>query len=87
MKDGQQCRRKFLAGAGHCLVEQCTCGAIHMRLGDVSLRITEDSLETITTVLVDASLKVREQRNAALAARSFTLMQGGLSGLSNREEN
>ena len=79
MNNDQQCTRTFLAGVGHCMVEKCSCGTIHMRLGDISLRLTPDSLETMTTVLVDASLKIREQEQAKSKMHRLQVMPGGLS--------
>jgi len=79
MNNEHQCTRIFLAGVGHCMVEQCACGTIHMRLGDISLRLTPESLETMTTVLVDASLKVREQRQEKAKVHRLQVMPGGLA--------
>ncbi len=58
-----------------------------MRMGDISIRISQESMETITTVLVDASLKLREEKKAELEEHRLTLMQGGLSGASDNEED
>ena len=79
--------RRLLSGIGCCQVEQCGCGTIQIRMGDISIRISEESMETITTVLVDASLKLRDERKAELEERHLTLMQGGLSGVSDNEED
>ena len=48
------CSRRLLAIGDLALVERCTCGAIHLTIGAVTLRLAGGSIAPIADTLVEA---------------------------------
>jgi hypothetical protein len=45
---------RLLAGYPHCNVRQCDCGALHVTIGPVTLRLEPAAAETLRSVLAGA---------------------------------
>ena len=49
------CSRRVLATGDFTLVEECTCGSIHLTIGAVTLRLTADALPALASVVGEAA--------------------------------
>ena len=56
------CHRRTLAASDFMLVEQCSCGSVHVTIGAVTLRLASNAIAAIAATLGDAarSLALRE---------------------------
>lgn len=53
--NGSACTRKLLAASEHMLVEQCSCGSVHVTIGAVTLRLASSAIPALATTLGDAA--------------------------------
>jgi hypothetical protein len=53
--DGAGCSRKLLAASEYMLVEQCSCGSVHVTIGAVTLRLSSSAIPALATTLGDAA--------------------------------
>jgi len=62
----QGCVHRLLAKSDGAAVSLCTCGRIHLNLGDVTLRVAPDQLGQLSGTLGRAvlAMRVSEQRPA-----------------------
>lgn len=64
--DQQTCHRRPLSSGDFCSVEMCDCGALHLSIGAVTLRLAPDSLPAIAEVIGDGARELaRLQYRAA----------------------
>jgi len=49
------CARRALAVGDFAVVEQCTCGAVHVTIGPVTLRLVASAIAQIATTLTEAA--------------------------------
>ena len=49
------CVRRTLAVGDFAMVEQCTCGAVHVTIGPVTLRLAASAIAQIATTLNEAA--------------------------------
>ena len=52
------CRHETLAQGRGCIVTQCTCGHLHLRIGVLTLKLTPKQLEDLATTLGQAAARV-----------------------------
>lgn len=69
------CPRRTLASGEYAMVEHCACGAIHVTIGPVTLRLSTASLAPIASTLTDAAIGL-----ALDAAPTAGVLPGGLPG-------
>lgn len=50
----QDCRRQELSRSGFARVELCSCGAVHLTVGAVTLRLCPTALSGLASVMEDA---------------------------------
>lgn len=62
------CVRKMLAASDCFLVEQCSCGSVHLTIGAVTLRLASSAIPSLAATLGDAAraLVLREAFTAAV---------------------
>jgi hypothetical protein len=60
-----ECRFTTLACGRGCRVDRCAHGTIHVTLGDVTLRLSEQSFDSIAAVLVRARGEIADLLPAA----------------------
>jgi hypothetical protein len=66
---GTNCTRRTLAAGDFALVERCSCGAVHVTIGAVTLRISASAIAPLAETLTDAAAAlVVEQAHAMLPA-------------------
>jgi hypothetical protein len=53
--NGSICTRKTLAASDFMLVEQCSCGSVHVTIGAVTLRLATSAIPAIATTLGEAA--------------------------------
>ena len=53
--EGKPCTRRLLASGDCVLVEQCSCGSVHVTIGAVTLRLAGSALPAIASTLGDAA--------------------------------
>ncbi|NVB79362.1 MAG: hypothetical protein HOV81_13290 [Kofleriaceae bacterium] len=53
-----ECHRRTLAASDFMLVEQCSCGSIHVTIGAVTLRLAKNALPAIAATLGDAARNI-----------------------------
>lgn len=53
--DRSNCVRRTLAAGPFAVVEQCTCGAVHLTIGAVTLRLTASVIAPIGETLAEAA--------------------------------
>jgi hypothetical protein len=58
------CSRRHLASGDLMLVEQCSCGAVHVTIGAVTLRLAESALPSLATTMTEAVHVLRERETA-----------------------
>jgi len=51
----RECQRRLLARGGFAVVELCNCGALHLSIGAVTLRLAPEALPELTQVINDAA--------------------------------
>jgi hypothetical protein len=69
------CKRQTLAMGELAVVEQCSCGAVHVTIGAITLRLAPSSIVQIATtmneaarsLLLDQALSVHEVHGGALS--------------------
>ncbi len=49
------CTRRTLAAGDYMLVEQCTCGSVHVTIGAVTLRLSRSAIPSLAETLGDAA--------------------------------
>ncbi len=62
--DTQACTRHTLSAGELAIVERCSCGAIHVTIGALTLRLAETAVASLATTLGEAarSLAVEQAR-------------------------
>ena len=60
------CTRRTVATGEYAMVEQCTCGAVHMTIGPVTLRLAASAIGPIAATLSEAAdgLKLEQSLGA-----------------------
>ncbi|MEM6291907.1 MAG: hypothetical protein AAGA54_11600 [Myxococcota bacterium] len=58
-------------------VEACSCGVVHVHLGAVSMRFTEQSLEALQRTLTEALVRMNSAPETAPAPSAPLFMAGG----------
>lgn len=53
--DGAACARKLLAANEYMLIEQCSCGSVHVTIGAVTLRLASGAIPALAATLADAA--------------------------------
>lgn len=53
--DRMLCNRRTLAAGDFMLVEQCSCGSVHVTIGAVTLRLAAGALEPIASTIAEAA--------------------------------
>lgn len=51
----KSCTRRTVATGEYAMVEQCTCGAVHMTIGPVTLRLAASAIGPIAATLNEAA--------------------------------
>jgi hypothetical protein len=64
--DRSICARRTLAAGAFSVVEQCTCGAVHVTIGAVTLRLTASAIAPIGETLVEAARALGHEPAPAL---------------------
>lgn len=59
MNGKQLCARHTLAAGDYTLIEQCSCGAVHVTIGAVTLRLATSAIPSIASTLDDAARALR----------------------------
>ena len=54
MKDDTACRRRRLASRGSFSVDECDCGAVHLTIGYVTLRLDPCAYREVVAMMDDA---------------------------------
>jgi hypothetical protein len=49
------CVRRTLAVSDFAMAEQCTCGAVHVTIGPVTLRLAASAISEIATTMTEAA--------------------------------
>jgi len=49
------CSRRVLATGDFALVEECSCGSVHLTIGAVTLRLAADALPVLASVIGEAA--------------------------------
>jgi hypothetical protein len=52
--DGAACSRRLLAASDCTLVEQCSCGSVHVTIGAITLRLASGAFFELASTLGDA---------------------------------
>lgn len=52
------CRRQLLARGPFAQVERCTCGAVHLTVGAVTLRLAPEALVELAQLVGDAACEL-----------------------------
>jgi hypothetical protein len=50
-----RCTRRLIASGEFVIVEQCSCGSVHVTIGAVTLRLAGSALPALATTLGDAA--------------------------------
>lgn len=53
--NGSACARRLLAASECMLVEQCSCGSVHVTIGAVTLRLASGAIPALAATLGDAA--------------------------------
>ncbi len=53
--DNSNCIRRTLSVGEFAVVEQCTCGAVHVTIGAVTLRVSQHTLVPLATTINEAA--------------------------------
>lgn len=53
--NGSLCTRKVLAANDYMVVEQCSCGSVHLTIGAVTLRLASSAIPALAATLGDAA--------------------------------
>lgn len=61
MTAGEACQRQLLAHLPGYRVELCSCGAVHVHAGPVTVRMTREDYETFATVVATAMANLAQQ--------------------------
>lgn len=56
--DSKACTRRTIASGDYVLVEQCSCGSVHLTIGAVTLRLAASALPSLAATLGDAARSV-----------------------------
>ena len=70
----RECLRRPLAAGEYMIVEQCSCGAVHVTIGAVTLRLSAGALPSLASTLSDAArqLVLHDAFAHATAARELS---------------
>jgi hypothetical protein len=58
------CTRRTLATGDYMLVEQCSCGSVHLTIGAVTLRLATSSIASLAATLDDAARAISHRDRA-----------------------
>jgi hypothetical protein len=53
--NGNACTRQTLASSDHILIEQCSCGSLHVTIGAVTLRLASSAIASLAATFGDAA--------------------------------
>jgi hypothetical protein len=53
--DAKSCTRQTLATGDFTLVEQCSCGSVHITIGAITMRLSPGALPSLAMVLGEAA--------------------------------
>ena len=53
--DSFSCSRRHLASGDFSLIEQCSCGSVHVTIGAITLRLAPTALPDLASVLATAA--------------------------------
>jgi hypothetical protein len=56
--DRKACTRRTIAAGDYALVEQCSCGSVHLTIGAVTLRLADSALPSLAATLNEAARAV-----------------------------
>ena len=56
--ESKACTRRTIASGDYALVEQCSCGSIHLTIGAVTLRVSASALPSLAATVGDAARAV-----------------------------
>jgi hypothetical protein len=54
----RECTRRTLAAGDYMVVEQCSCGAVHVTIGAVTMRLTASALPALAQTLDEAARSI-----------------------------
>ena len=57
--DSFSCARRHLASGDFSLIEQCSCGSVHVTIGAITLRIAPTALSDLAAVLASATAALK----------------------------
>ena len=66
MKDDTPCRRRRLASRASFAVEECDCGAVHLTIGYVTLRLDPCAYREVVAMMNDALERLPAPHRATL---------------------
>ncbi len=66
MTTTKPCARKTLAAGSMAMVEQCTCGAVHLTIGAVTLRLAPSAISSLSATLNDAACRLMAEQVLSL---------------------
>jgi hypothetical protein len=52
----ERCHRKLIASGDLVLVEQCSCGSVHVTIGAMTLRLASAAIPSLASTLGDAAI-------------------------------
>ena len=67
MIDSKACTRQTLATSELTMVERCSCGAVHLTIGAVTLRLASSAVPALAATLGDAARALVLQEALAFA--------------------
>ena len=53
--NSSMCTRRVLAASEYVVVEQCSCGSVHLTIGAVTLRLASSAIPALAATLGDAA--------------------------------
>jgi hypothetical protein len=62
-----RCNRRLLASGDLTLVEQCSCGSVHVTIGAVTLRLASSAIASLASTLGDAAVALARPNMPAIA--------------------
>jgi hypothetical protein len=64
--DSISCARRHLSSGDFSLIEQCSCGSVHVTIGAITLRIAPAALTDLAGVLAHAAQKLTAPERVGL---------------------
>jgi hypothetical protein len=61
----RECQRQTLARSGFAVVELCNCGAVHLTMGAVTLRLAPEAMPELAQVMGEAARELALQEAVA----------------------